>query len=111
MNFLQNKINLNVQFNKALLEVVDEALLVLGETVKQAIYWHLENKYNIKKEEIPNKIEEFNKALKNLFGEGGEILLRLITKRLYAKINLEFKEVSNWIFQDYIENAKKSFNI
>ncbi|MEM2843563.1 MAG: hypothetical protein QXZ53_06780 [Candidatus Bathyarchaeia archaeon] len=100
-----------IEFNKALLEAVDEALLALGKSVKQAIYWRLEDRYNIKKNEIPNKIEEFNKALKELFGEGAEILMKTVMKRFYNKLNLGFEENPNWSIQHYVEDAKRRLSI
>jgi len=75
-------------FNLALLEAVDEGFLALGESVRQAIYWHLENRFSIKRSEIPNKLKEFMEALRNMFGAGAEILLKVIIKRFYMKLNL-----------------------
>ena len=98
-------------FHQALLEAVDEGFLALGDSVRQAIYWHLENRFSIKRNEIPNRLKEFIEALKNIFGEGAEILLKIIIKRFYIKLNLNFKEVENWSFIDYVENAKKSIKI
>jgi len=54
------------EFNKVLLDAIDEGLLALGESVRQAIYWRLENKYNLKKDEIINKLNEFDEGLKGL---------------------------------------------
>ncbi len=99
------------EFNRALLEAVDEGLLALGESVRQAIYWHLENKYFIKREEIPDKPEKFNEALKTMIGEGANVLLKLMVKRLYNKLGLNFEEKPNWSFKDYVEYAKKNIKI
>ena len=98
-------------FNLALLEAVDEGFLALGESVRQAIYWHLENRFSIKRNEIPNRLKEFMEALKNMFGAGAEILLKVIIKRFYIKLNLNFKDVEGWSFIDYVENAKKSIKV
>ena len=89
------------------MEAVDEGFLALGDSIRQAIYWHLENRFSIKQNEIPNKLKEFMEALKNMFGSGAEILLKIIIKRFYIKLNLKFKDVEGWSFIDYIENAKK----
>jgi len=40
-------------FEKLLLEAIDDALSSLGETPKHAIYYHLEKSFNVKKQEIP----------------------------------------------------------
>jgi len=92
----------------ALLEAVDEGFLALGESVRQAIYWHLENRFSIRRDEIPDRLKEFMEALKNMFGAGAEILLKVIIKRFYMKLNLTFKDIEGWSFIDYVENAKKS---
>jgi len=46
-------------FEKLLIEAVDEALASLGESAKQSIYFHLENKFKIAKNEIPYRLEDF----------------------------------------------------
>jgi hypothetical protein len=101
-------INCLDDFHRALLEAVDEGFLALGVSVRQALYWRLENRFSIKRDEIPNKPKEFAEALKNIFGAGTEILLKIIIKRFYKKLNLTFKDVEDWSFIDYVENAKKS---
>jgi len=98
-------------FHQALLEAIDEGFLALGDSVRQAIYWHLENRFSIKRSEIPNKLKEFMEALRNMFGAGAEILLKVIIKRFYMKLNLNFKDIEDWNFIDYVENAKKSIKI
>jgi hypothetical protein len=90
------------------LEAIDEGFLALGESVRQALYWHLENHFSLKRDEIPNKPKEFADALKNIFGAGAEVLFKIIVKRLYKKLNLTFEDVKGWSFMDYIENARKS---
>ena len=54
---------------KILLEAVDEGLLVPGEIVRAAIYERLERSYQIKRGEIPEKLETFHLALQDLLGE------------------------------------------
>jgi hypothetical protein len=75
-------------FEKLLLEAVDEGLASLGESSKQAIYFHLEQSFNIKKQEIPINIEAFVLAVEKLFGIGASFLEALILKALYTKTEL-----------------------
>lgn len=56
------------------LDIVDEALEPLGETSKRVIFWHLENRYNVSRRDIPHKPEEFLAALREMFGAGAKIL-------------------------------------
>ena len=46
-------------FEELLLGAIDEALASLGDSAKQAVYFHLENKFKITKNEIPERIEDF----------------------------------------------------
>ncbi|MEM2947840.1 MAG: hypothetical protein QXN96_06365, partial [Candidatus Bathyarchaeia archaeon] len=82
-------------FQKIFLEAVEEGLLTLGETPKQAILFHLENTFKIKREEIPQNLTEFQKALEKIFGHGASYLEKLILKKLYDKFQLEFEETEN----------------
>ena len=81
-------------FEKLLLEAVDEALASIGESPKQAIYYHLEKGFSVKKQEIPSKIEAFVLAVEKLFGLGANFLESLMLKKLYEKAGLKGKEDS-----------------
>jgi hypothetical protein len=93
--------------DKALLESVDEGLLRLGESVRHAIYWHIEKSYGVKREEVPNKLKDFHEALIRLFGEGSKVIERLIAKSLYEKLNLSFEAHEGLSLMDYVEDVKK----
>ena len=73
-------------FQDLVLEVIDECLFSLGESVKQAIYFHLDKSFAIKRFEIPTKIEEFVAAIENIFGEGARFIEIDIMKQLYARL-------------------------
>jgi hypothetical protein len=84
----------NEEFEKLLDEAIDEGLSSLGESPKQAILFHLENTFNIKKQEISNNIEAFDDSLKKIFGSGADFLEMLILKKLGEKADLVFKGFS-----------------
>lgn len=55
------------EFDKILLNAIDEALNSLGESVKHSIYFHIESKFYVPRNRIPENLEEFQGALeKNL---------------------------------------------
>jgi hypothetical protein len=83
-----------VNFEKLLLEAIDESLASMGESPKQAIYYHLEKGFNVKKQEIPCKTEAFVLAVEKLFGIGANFIESLILKKLYEKAGLKGKEDS-----------------
>jgi hypothetical protein len=68
------------EFDRLLLEAVDEGLCILGESSKQAIYFHLERNFGIKKDEIPSKLEAFSGALEQIFGFGANFIEISITR-------------------------------
>lgn len=98
-------------FEKVMLEAVDEALASLGESVRQAIYFHLEKKFKIAKNEIPNRIDDFAKGLEKIFGLGARFIEILIMKNLYGKIGepLKWEENKEFSFIGYVEAAKQTF--
>jgi hypothetical protein len=91
---------------KILLEAVDEGLLVPGEIVRAAIYERLERSYQVKRGEIPEKLETFHRALQDLLGAGGKVMEKLIAKSLYRRLELNFTQHDGWTLIDYVNHAK-----
>jgi len=85
-------------FSKLLLSAVEEGLSSLGDSPRQAIFFHLETSFNVKKEHIPSNLTEFTKALEGIFGFGAPYLEKLIIKHLYEKLGLEFADEENGTF-------------
>jgi hypothetical protein len=102
-------------FSDILLEAIDEAFVSLGESVKTSIYFHLENSMEIKKQEIPFRIEDFQNALAKLFGIGARHLEILFVKNLHDKLKTSYKwdmprsAVPDLTFQEYLSLAKMNF--
>ncbi|MEM3697134.1 MAG: hypothetical protein QXQ94_06505 [Candidatus Bathyarchaeia archaeon] len=94
-------------FSKILLSAIEESLSALGDSPKQAILFHLEASFNLKREKIPTNLTEFAKALEGIFGPGASYLERLIVKRLYEKLGLEFEGSTDTDFLKCVENLKK----
>ena len=91
-----------------ILEAVDDGLLVLGESGRHALYYQVEKRFGINREEIPYRIDDFHKALESMFGPPCKILERIIAKELYSKLGLRFKERKSWTLSDYLEEIKTS---
>ncbi|NWF86524.1 hypothetical protein HXY32_01720 [Candidatus Bathyarchaeota archaeon] len=94
-------------FSKILLAAVEESLSSLGDSPKQAILFHLESSFNIKREHIPENITEFTKALENIFGPGAAYLEKLIIKCLYEKLGFESETVGNLDFLESVNAVRK----
>ena len=98
-------------FDKLLLNAIDEALNSLGESVKQSIYFHIENKFSVARNEIPENIEEFQGGLEKIFGTGARFIEIMIMKNLHSKIGLPLlMEKSGQLeFVEYVDVAKQGF--
>ena len=100
------------EFNLIMLEAVDEALSFLGESAKRAFYYHLEEKFKIRREEIPIKIDDFAEAIEEIFGMGAKIIEMQIMKVLYKKVGRNFKYVpkeKDLLFTAYLKAVKNHF--
>lgn len=98
-------------FDKILLEAVDEGLSSLGQSAKQGIYFHLEKDFNIDKEEIPSKVNDFASAIERIFGLGANVIEILIMRRLHEKVGLNIKlhRSEDLTFTQYVAEAKRSY--
>ena len=98
-------------FETLLLEAVDEALASLGDSARQAIYYHLEDKFKITKNEIPYRLQDFADGLEKIFGLGARFIEIIIMKKVYEKIGqpLEWDESKELVFSEYVTAAKQSF--
>ncbi len=115
-----NRILAQKKFNEYLIQAVDEALISLGEPVKNTIYFQLENNFNIQKNEIPDKIVEFIDILHKIFGLGASRLEIKFMKNLHSKVqvSIEIKgcdwPLSNWIIEDmsfteYVQKTREKY--
>jgi hypothetical protein len=74
------------EFKAVIIESVDESLASFSNLDKQAIYLHLEKTFNIKKEEIPSKMDKFADAVEQMFGIGAKLVEMRIIKALHKRI-------------------------
>ena len=74
------------KFNHLLIESIDEAIILLGEPVKNEFYLRLEVNFNMEKNDIPLRLEEFSYILQKVFGFGASRLELNCLKNLDSKI-------------------------
>ena len=100
---------LNRGFEKLLLDAVDEGLACLGESVYRAIYYHLENDFAIKRQDIPCKIEGFADAIEKVFGIGAGLLEIQIMKKLHERVGDSFRyfpQQEDLVFTEYVDTIR-----
>lgn len=96
------------RFSGVLLQAVDQALLVPGEMVRVAIYERIERSFQVKREEIPDKLPAFHNALQELLGAAAKVIEKLIAKNLYSGLGLNFTEHAHWTLVEYVDDAMKA---
>ncbi|HVP16164.1 MAG TPA: hypothetical protein VMT42_02230 [candidate division Zixibacteria bacterium] len=101
-------------FQELLLEAVDSALSSLGDSARQSVYFHLEKKFDITRDEIPSRIEDFDHGLERIFGVGTRFLEVLIMKKLYEEMGSKGKIVrmdqkKEFKFVDYVRAAQLTY--
>ena len=99
---------LKSQLDATILEAVDESLAAFGESVKQGVYFYLENKYHIEKQDIPSKIDAFASGIEEVFGIGAKLIEMKIMQTLYAKVNgfLYLPKRDELVFNDYVKTVR-----
>jgi hypothetical protein len=94
------------QFDKILIESIDETLSLLGATVKNEFYLRLEVNFKMEKNDIPQRLEEFMLILHRIFNLGASRLEVKFLRNLDEKIPSGSKcivgdcTVSMWIEKD-----------
>ena len=98
-------------FDELLLTAIDEALISLGESVKQSIYFHMESKFCVPRQDIPDNLNHFQAGLEKIFGAGARFIEILIMKNLHAKIGqpLEIEKEGSLEFVEYVSAVEHNF--
>jgi len=93
-------------FREALPEAVDCGPMVLGEIVRRAIYKRIEKDHELKRAEIPERLEAFHKALGSVLGVSAKTVEKLIAKNLHQRLGLNFTPRPEWTLIEYVDHAK-----
>ena len=98
-------------FDKLLVDSIDDALLSLGESSRHSIYFHIEQNFNLKRNEIPQNLVQFQLALERIFGVGSRFIEILIMKNLHRKIcqTLKIEEIQQLEFVKYVKAVRNNF--
>lgn len=101
----------NPTFEELFQSAVDRAMLLLGNSGRQAIYYHLENILGLEKNKWHSHAEEFAEAVEQIFGRpGAKILLKVIAKELYSNLGLKYDETTEPSFSYVVRKAKRYFH-
>ena len=102
------KESLKNRLDMTIMEAVDESLASFGESVRKVVYSQLQNNYNLPKQEIPTRIEEFAAAIEGIFGIGARLIEVKIIETLCTKAKgfLYVPKEGELLFKDYVQNFR-----
>lgn len=90
------------KFSAILVDSIDEALSTLGDRSKKAIYFHLETKFGISKQDIPERVNDFSEAIEQIFGSAAQQIEILIMKCLHRHVECIYNWVGpKWLVPDF----------
>jgi hypothetical protein len=96
------------KFDAAIMDAIEDSLSSFKSFDKQEVYFHLETTFNIRKKEIPRKIEDFMNALEKIFGVGARLIEIKIIESIHKRVP-EFKFTSRTSvvdFGDYVASLQ-----
>ncbi len=90
-------------YERTVINAIDESLSSIIHFNKQILYKYIEKKYNIKKNEIPSKIEEFSDSIEKIFGEAAKLIEIKIIQQLQNKTQFRYRLKSkDLVFVEYV---------
>jgi hypothetical protein len=95
------------EFGDLFVESVEQTLTdLLGANVREALLDYLARHDRLSRGDIPGHPRELSMLLDKIFGKGGITIERCIIRRLYAILEWEYKETSNFNFANQLEEAR-----
>jgi hypothetical protein len=96
------------EFNDALVESIDETITdLLSRGVVDALYAHLQTNHSISRDEVPYRLDTLFTTLEKIFGvRGSQTITRVIARKFYLKLGLEFTDYRTRTLLEYFDEAK-----
>ena len=96
-------------FEQLINETINNVFSSLGTACRQTIYYYLEKKYRLKKNDIADHILEFSEALEEIFGDAAALVEIQIMKKLCREVpQFKHRPEGTLTFPDYV-NALSHF--
>jgi hypothetical protein len=92
-----------------LIESIDESFTaLLGQGVKNALYAYLVKRRALDREDIPERLDDFDECMQETFGQAALVIERNILARFYHKLGMNFSGRPDYTFSDLVNATKKS---
>jgi hypothetical protein len=96
-------------FNEIVSHCVKEGLTeALGSIIVDAFFDQMYEHYDLTLENLPNRLDTFFSVLEGAFGQkASQVLSKVIARKLYANLSLEFVESPTKELPEYVEEIRK----
>jgi len=96
------------EFRRLLLESIEDTIRgVLGELPLQTIYDSLEKRDQIERDDIPERMEDFQNALTRLLGACAPVIIRMMTRNLYGKFEIPYSQEAGYDLKKHVEICRQ----
>jgi len=94
-------------FSQEVARAINDTLSeILGEHALEVLHGHLEDRYDIRSDEMPCRLPTVIQVLEEMFGAlGTKAIGSDVAKKLYSQLGLRFVAHSNYTLEDYMEEA------
>lgn len=108
-----NKSEAESKFRQLLLESIDESIRsILGYAIPAAFFTRLLKDNNLRREEIAQRIEDFQNGLEKVFGSvSASVMTRAIIRTFCGKLQIPYHPRSGFSFKMYVEDCRRRFFI
>jgi hypothetical protein len=92
-----------------LLESIGETIhALLGDKPQRVLFKRLDNDFHLKREGIPDRLEDFENAMVLLLGAViTRVITRAIARCLYTKLELSYSHEENWSLGMYVQDCSR----
>jgi hypothetical protein len=96
------------EFNMALVDAIDQSICdLVGQKVLDTMHTVLMKRFDIPRDEIPCRLESFQRILTETFGlRGCATITRVIARRFYDRLDLRYDDLQGFSLMDYVQIAK-----
>jgi hypothetical protein len=97
-------------FDEIFAEAVDAAFGSLGDSAKQAVYWHITQKAGIEKNELASHVEDLVPALEEFFQGGSSVIEMMILQNLSSRTGVFLTREQCGNFPDAVGRFSKAYS-
>lgn len=96
------------ELRRLLLESIDETIhILLGDKPQRVLFKRLGNDFHLKREEIPDRLEDFENAMVLLLGSViALVITRAIARCLYTKLEIPYHDRKDYTLKMHAQDCR-----